>query len=148
MTPARGSRRRSALPKTIVLFVNGTLMRGEPLHRNLAGAKFLGSAKTAARYRLFSVHDVHPAMVRQTSGLGVAVKGELYRLSMKQLAATLEGEPPGLGIGVVELANKELCLGVCWVSSRMPPKSRDISKFGGWREYKRSVPSRDRISRR
>jgi gamma-glutamylcyclotransferase (GGCT)/AIG2-like uncharacterized protein YtfP len=148
MTPAPGSIKRGALPKSIVLFVNGTLMRGEPLHRNLAGATFLGSATTAARYRLFSVHDVHPAMLRQTSGLGVAVKGELYRLSMKQLAATLEGEPPGLGIGVVELANKELCLGVCWVSSRMPPKARDISKFGGWREYRRSVPSRDRTRSR
>jgi allophanate hydrolase-like protein len=148
MTPAAGSIKRGALPNSIVLFVNGTLMRGEPLHQNLAGAKFLGSATTAPRYRLFSVHDVHPAMLRQTSGLGVAVKGELYRLSMKQLAATLDGEPPGLGIGVVELANKELCLGVCWVSSRMPPKARDISKFGGWREYKRSVPGRNRTSSR
>src|ERR1700738_2238253 len=128
MTPAPGSIKRGPLPKSIVLFVNGTLMRGEPLHRNLAGAKFLGSAPTAPRYRLFSVHDVHPAMLRQTSGLGAAVNGELYRLSMKQLAATLDGEPPGLGIGVVELANKELCLGVCWVSSRMPPRAPDISK--------------------
>jgi hypothetical protein len=144
MTPVRGSKKRPALPKSIVLFVNGTLMRGEPLHGNLAGAKFLGSATTAPHYRLFSVHDVHPAMLRQTSGPGAAVNGELYRLSMKQLAATLDGEPPGLGIGVVELANMELCLGVCWVSSRMPPKARDISKFGGWREYKRRVPGRDR----
>src|SRR5216684_3618538 len=77
MTPMRGSKQRPALPKTIVLFVNGTLMRGEPLHGNLAGAKFLGSATTAPRYRLFSVHDVHPAMLRQTSGPGAAVKGEL-----------------------------------------------------------------------
>jgi adenine/guanine/hypoxanthine permease len=144
MTLARESKKRPALPKTVVLFVNGTLMRGEPLHGNLAGANFLGPATTAPRYRLFSVRDVHPAMLRQTSGPGAAVKGELYRLSMKQLATTLEGEPTGLGIGVVELADMELCLGVCWVSSRMPRKARDISKFGGWREYKRRLAGRAR----
>ena len=50
------------------LFVNGTLMRGEPLHGNLAGAVFRGAARTAPRYRLLSVRDVHPAMILATDG--------------------------------------------------------------------------------
>lgn len=41
------------------LFVNGTLMRGLKLHANLGGAEFLGEFKTAPRYRLHTVNDVH-----------------------------------------------------------------------------------------
>jgi gamma-glutamylcyclotransferase (GGCT)/AIG2-like uncharacterized protein YtfP len=55
------------------LFVNGTLMRGLPLHRNLAGAEFLEITRTAPRYRLYSIADRHPGMF--------AVEGILYPVS-------------------------------------------------------------------
>ena len=35
----------------LILFVNGTLMRGLALHGNLAGAEFLGEAWTALTHR-------------------------------------------------------------------------------------------------
>jgi len=46
----------------IELFVNGTLMRGLALHHNLDGAEFVGAFRTAPKYRLYSIGDVHPGM--------------------------------------------------------------------------------------
>ena len=61
------------------LFVNGTLMRGLKLHANLEGATFLGEFRTAPRYRIFSIGDVHPGMFAVEEGeVGISVPGELY----------------------------------------------------------------------
>lgn len=46
----------------VELFVNGTLMRGMPLHKNLQGVEFLGEFHTQPLYRLYSIDDVHPGM--------------------------------------------------------------------------------------
>ena len=124
------------LTESVELFVNGTLMRGDILHANLEGARFLGEARTASRYRLYSIGDVHPGMIPATSD-GVAVAGELYRLQLEHLERLVEAEPAGLGIGVVELAGGERTLGVFWVATELPESAIDISAFGGWREYRR-----------
>lgn len=46
--------------------VNGTLMRGLPLNQNLldVNAEFLSAARTAPKYRLWSIRDEYPAMIR------------------------------------------------------------------------------------
>ena len=65
------------MASTIELFVNGTLMRGDVLHGNLDGARFIAEMRTAPRYRLYSIGDVHPGMIETKAGDGVAVAGEL-----------------------------------------------------------------------
>lgn len=120
----------------VSLFVNGTLMRGLPLHGNLAGAVFIGVSRTAPRYRLFSVRDNHPAMVAAQEENGVAVTGEIYDITLGHLQRVLEGEPAGLGLGVADLEDGSACLGILWASSRPPARAIDISAFGGWREYR------------
>jgi gamma-glutamylcyclotransferase (GGCT)/AIG2-like uncharacterized protein YtfP len=110
-------------------------MRGLPLHGNLAGAEFIGVARTVPRYRLFSVRDIHPAMLTAPEGNGVAVTGEIYDIDLGHLRHVLEGEPAGLGLGVVDLENGSPCLAILWASSRPPDLAIDISEFGGWREY-------------
>ena len=45
-------RRAQRGDRNVILFVNGTLMRGLALHENLVGAEFLGEAWTAPCYRL------------------------------------------------------------------------------------------------
>lgn len=137
-TRRAASVKREPIPLRVVLFVNGTLMRGEPLHRALGKATYLGIVRTAPKYRLFTVADIHPAMIAVGDTGGYSVAGELYELSLEQLRTLLRGEPAGLGLGVVQLETEELCLGICWLSSRRPRQARDISDFGGWREYKRS----------
>ena len=122
-------------PGSVHLFVNGTLMRGEELHANLDGGRFCGAWTTAPRYRLFSVDDRHPAMVRDEAR-GAAVAGELYEVPLRVLATVLDREPDGLGLGVVELADGQLTLGVVWLAPELPPSSRDISEYGDWRRYR------------
>ena len=79
------------------LFVNGTLMRGLALHHNLEGATFLGAFKTAPRYRLHSIGDVHPGMFEvEAHEVGISVPGELYETSDETWARVEAGEPPDL----------------------------------------------------
>ena len=122
---------------SVHLFVNGTLMTGEELHANLDGARLCGEYTTSPSYRLYSADDRHPAMVRDDAG-GTAVAGELYEVPLPVLRAVLEGEPPGLGLGVVELADGQLTLGVVWLGAELPASFRDISEYGDWRRYRAS----------
>jgi hypothetical protein len=95
------------------LAVNGTLMRGLELNpRMLAvGGRFDREATTTPQYRLWSIDDRHPAMIRVREG-GVAVAVEVWRIPETGFAQLLIGEPPGLCIGKVQLADGEETLGV------------------------------------
>jgi gamma-glutamylcyclotransferase (GGCT)/AIG2-like uncharacterized protein YtfP len=77
------------------LFVYGTLKRGHPNHRHLAGQTFVGEATTAPLYRLVDL-GFYPAMQRLGPD-GLAVKGELWDVDDAALAAIdrLEGWQPG-----------------------------------------------------
>jgi AGZA family xanthine/uracil permease-like MFS transporter len=125
------------------LFVNGTLMRGEELHVNLGRAHFVREARTAPRYRMYSIGDVHPGML-PADGDGVSLEGELYRLDLEQLEALIAGEPAGLGVGVVELQDGERKLGIVWAAAELPDTAADISRFGGWRAYRASTTATGR----
>jgi gamma-glutamylcyclotransferase (GGCT)/AIG2-like uncharacterized protein YtfP len=119
------------------LAVNGTLMRGFPLNENLikAGAKFLFETKTGDDYRLWSIDDKYPGMLRTippTKGKPITV--EVWELDAQGLVAVLEGEPPGLTVGRVVLQDERSVLGVLaepWIVEGQ----REITEFGGWREY-------------
>lgn len=115
-----------------LLFVNGTLMRGLSLHHNLDGARFVGEARTAPAYRLFSIGDVHPGMFRDDAG--AAVQGELYELPPDVLERVEAGEPPGLYIGEVELEDGRLVPGVLY-PSELSAGHTEITHLGGWRAY-------------
>lgn len=74
-----------------LLFVYGTLMRGEHHHATLAGAHFVASARSEPRYTLHLV-DYYPAL---SAGGSDAVSGELYEVDARTLAEldTLEDVP-------------------------------------------------------
>ena len=119
----------------VLLAVNGTLMRGLELNGNLlrAGARFVREAKTTPQYRLYSIGDAHPAMLRVESG-GAAISLELWEVPAPGLAAILQSEPAGLCIGKVALAGGEQVLGVLgepWLCEGRA----EITAHGGWREY-------------
>jgi gamma-glutamylcyclotransferase (GGCT)/AIG2-like uncharacterized protein YtfP len=67
------------MEKTL-LAVNGTLMRGLELNPNMlaVGATFVREDETDACYRIWSIGDRHPAMLR-TLGAGSRVALELWR---------------------------------------------------------------------
>jgi gamma-glutamylcyclotransferase (GGCT)/AIG2-like uncharacterized protein YtfP len=116
------------------LFVNGTLMRGLPLHRNLAGAEFLEVTRTAPRYRLYSIDDRHPGMFAVEEG-GVSVAGELYRVPADVWARVEAGEPPNLYKGPVLLIDGRTVDGILYPRELAEGHYRDISEYGDWRAY-------------
>src|SRR5215467_5396373 len=64
-------------------------MRGLPLNGNLlaAGATFVRETTTSPRYRLWSIEDRHPAMIRVAKG-GIAVAVEVWDVPAAGLAAS------------------------------------------------------------
>lgn len=120
---------------TVQLAVNGTLMRGLELNPNLlgVGATFVREATTEPSYRLWSIDDCHPAMIRVTTG-GVAISVEVWAVPAEALSEILLREPPGLCIGKVRLADGEVVLGVLGEPILCEGK-REITQWGGWRAY-------------
>jgi gamma-glutamylcyclotransferase (GGCT)/AIG2-like uncharacterized protein YtfP len=121
-----------------LLFVNGTLMRGLALHKNLDGAEFLEEARTAPVYRIYSIGDVHPGMFEVASG-GVSVPGEIYRVPDEVWQRVEAGEPPGLYRGPVKLDDGRVVPGILFPREMAEGRHRDISEFGGWRGYQASL---------
>ena len=119
---------------TIELFVNGTLMRGLALHKNLDGANFLGEFSTLPIYRLYSIEDIHPGMFEVEEG-GVSVTGEMYSISDEIFQRVKNGEPSGLYFGDVKLNNGSTVKGVLFPREIAESNHKDISNFGGWRAY-------------
>jgi len=120
---------------TVRLAVNGTLMRGLELNSNLltVGATFVCEAQTDPHYRLWSIGDRHPAMMRvATNGTTVAL--EIWELPAAAIATILEQEPAGLCIGRITLADGSSILGVLG-EAFLCESGIDITKFGGWRAY-------------
>lgn len=120
---------------TIQLAVNGTLMRGLELNANLrnVGATFVREAQTDAHYRLWSIGDRHPAMMRVTNG-GTQVALEIWELSAAAIATILAQEPAGLCIGRITLDDNATILGVLG-EAYLCETGLEITQFGGWRAY-------------
>lgn len=110
-------------------------MRGLELNQNLldAGAAFLREARTEPAYRLWSIGDRHPAMMRVRRG-GVALLVEVWDVPREGLADILLKEPPGLCIGKIVLEDGSQVLGVLG-ESFLCEEHREITQFGGWRAY-------------
>jgi carbamate kinase len=120
----------------VLLAVNGTLMRGLKLNPNMlaAGASFVREAATEAAYRLWTINDDHPAMIRVSDGSGVAVALEIWSVPAAGLASILLNEPPGLAIGKVRLDDGSTVLGVLGEDALVQGQ-REITAHGGWRAY-------------
>jgi gamma-glutamylcyclotransferase (GGCT)/AIG2-like uncharacterized protein YtfP len=127
---------RSAAAAPVLLAVNGTLMRGLKLNPNMtaAGATFVRQTTTEACYRLWTINDDHPAMIRVTDGSGVAVEVEVWSVPASGLSGILLSEPPGLSIGKVRLADGSVVLGVIGEPALVEGQ-REITTHGGWRGY-------------
>ncbi|MDV2998078.1 MAG: Allophanate hydrolase [Chroococcidiopsis sp. SAG 2025] len=121
--------------KNVRLAVNGTLMRGLELNGNLltVGATFIREAITEATYRLWSIGDRYPAMIRVATG-GAAIAVEVWDVPAAGLSKILWQEPPGLCIGKVQLADGEIVLGVLGEAIATEGQ-QEITQWGGWREY-------------
>ncbi len=119
------------------MFLNGTAMAGGADHHLVGDSPLVAATATAPKYRFWSVDDRYPALEFVGDG-GAAVQGEVYDMSYEQLRdVLLAGEPPGLELGVVELADGSAALAM--VLRRQQPCGApltDISAVGSWRAHR------------
>lgn len=110
-------------------------MRGLELNGNLlaTGARFVRETRTAPVYRLWSIGDRHPAMLRVATG-GAAIAVEVWDVPPAGIAEILVQEPAGLCVGKVALEDGSETLGVLGEMA-LCDGQREITSHGGWRAY-------------
>lgn len=120
------------------MFLNGTAMAGQKDHGAIAGASFLGEARTAPHYLFFAVRDEFPGLFPVSHGGGAGILGELYELPEEMLYGSLMPEEPSeLELGAVELDSGEIVNAMHLQPERLDPADKvvDITALGGFRAY-------------
>lgn len=120
------------------IVVVGAHLSGLPLNAELRdlGAELVRADETAPVYRLFELAGTRPpkpGMLRVASG-GAAIHVEVWRMNVAAFGAFVASVPQPLSIGSVVLADGSLQKGFL-VEPIAVAGARDVSEFGGWREY-------------
>lgn len=119
------------------MFLNGTAMRGGALHHLVGGAELVAETATAPRYRFHAVEGSYPGLEDVGAEHGGAVVGEVYEMSWEQLREVLlPGEPAGLELGVIELADGSGSLAMVLRRPHTELPTVDITELGSWRAFK------------
>ena len=112
--------------------------RGLPLNHQLTerGGRLVRTCRTAPRYRLYALSGFtppRPGMVRSDAG-GSAIEVEVWAVPSGAFGSFVDGIPPPLGIGTVELEDGERVRGfVC--EGYAVAGANDISALGSWRKF-------------
>ncbi|ANS30776.1 allophanate hydrolase-related protein [Rhodococcus opacus] len=127
------------------LFCNGGAMRGGNLHHNVSAHTFLGTVRTAPKYRFFSVRDEFPALLLAEAG-GASIEGELYDVPIGDIRTDfLPEEPEELELTVIELSDGRSVLAVGLRPGLLGSRAGELTEItdhGGWRRY-RGLPEPD-----
>jgi allophanate hydrolase len=135
--PPPAAQERLRLP-VVRLAVCGAHMSGLPLNHQLTerGGRLVRRCRTAARYRLFALNAFsppRPGLLRTDAG-GHSIDVEVWALPTETVGSFVDGIPPPLGIGTVELEDGEQVRGfLC--ESHAAVSAEDISALGSWRTY-------------
>ncbi len=121
----------------IELFVAGAHLSGMPLNPQLTerGARLVGEARTAPRYRLYALDTVppKPGVVRVEAD-GASLPGEIWALSPASLGTFLAAIPQPMVLGEVELDDGRTVVGFLCEPIALEGAT-DITAAGGWRAY-------------
>jgi len=126
----------------VSIAVVGAHMSGLPLNRELTelGGRLESATRTAPHYRLFALPGGpphRPGLVRVVDG-GASVDLEVWSLPSGANGHFIAGIPAPLGIGTIALADGSTVQGfLC--ESYATTGARDITNFGGWRAYLKSL---------
>jgi len=123
--------------------VVGAHLSGMPLNHQLTerGARMVRSTRTAPGYRLYALDDTlppKPALVRSGDGHGSCIDVEVWEMPMHKFGSFVAEIPSPLGIGTLSLADGEPVKGFLCEAYAIDGKP-EITSFGGWRNYLRSV---------
>jgi len=128
-----------AAPGEIELAVVGAHLSGMALNHELTsrGARFLRAGPTAPDYRLYALAGgppARPGLMRVAAGTGYQISTEVWALTPEALGSFMTGVPSPLGIGTTLLADGTTPKGFI-VETEGIAGARDISEFGGWRNF-------------
>jgi gamma-glutamylcyclotransferase (GGCT)/AIG2-like uncharacterized protein YtfP len=125
---------------SVHIFLNGTAMSDGADHGSIAGSTFVGAARTAPRYRFYSVRDEFPGLV--PDGEGASIAGEVYDVDEAVwYDALLPQEPVELVPGEIELEDGRTARAMILDLARLSSQEyRDITGYGGWRQYLATCP--------
>ena len=125
---------------SVPLFVNGGGMRGGDVHYSIEGLPFLGEARTAPRYRFFSIRDEFPGLWPVAAGGSAGMNRSRITSSGTSYSSPGTLTPPELELSVIELDDGSSAVAVVLreVAHRAGTGLTDISDAGGWRAYRAS----------
>ena len=123
----------------IGIAVVGAHLTGMPLNGELKsfGARFLERTTTTADYRLFLLPGTTPAkpgLLRVGVDAGVAVDVEIWTMPAEQFGRFVASIPAPLSIGTLTITDGRDVKGFL-VEAEATRDARDISAFGGWRNF-------------
>lgn len=112
-----------------VLFVYGTLMRGQPAHGLLAGQTFLGGAVTAPGHRLIDLGS-YPGLI-EVAGSDSAVYGEVWEVDDARLAELddYEGAPDLFARRPITIRDRAGPAEAYFYNRPLPPACRGGSRW-------------------
>ncbi len=128
-----------ANPGRIEIAVVGAHLSGLPLNGELTalGGGFVRTADTTPDYRLFALPGTtppKPGLLRVAAGTGAAIATEIWSLDPAGFGAFIAKIPAPLGIGTLRFADGNNVKGFL-VEAEAVNGARDISEFGGWRNF-------------
>ena len=137
-SPLPGPAVRATLPLAVVgAHLSGLPLNGQLLER---GATLLEATTTAPQYRLYALPGTtppKPGLQRVAAG-GAAIAVEVWAVPLEAVGSFLALIPAPLGLGSLTLADGRSVHGfVC--EAHALAGARDITEFGGWRAYLRSL---------
>ena len=125
------------------LAVVGAHLSGLPLNHQLVerGAALVRTTWTAPWYRLYALPNTtppKPGLLRVAGDMGPGIEVEVWEMETAAFGSFVEAIPPPLGIGTIDLEDGEQVKGFL-VESYAVNGARDITCFGGWRNFLKSL---------
>jgi len=122
------------------MFLNGQAMEGGPFHHHLKGAPLVMKTRTAPGYRFFSIRDACPGLLPDPA-VSTAIEGEVYDVPDTVLRdELLPNEPPELEFSIIKLEDGSSSFSMILRRGQLESGGhREITAFGGWRNYLKSL---------
>jgi allophanate hydrolase len=123
----------------VALAVVGAHLSGMPLNHELRShqAQFLETIPTAPDYRLYALAGTtppKPGLLRVAPKCGSAMEVEVWAMPTEPFGRFVAAVPPPFSIGSIKLADGRVVKGFL-VEAEAVNGARDISNFGGWRNF-------------
>lgn len=129
----------SAVGSHVRVAVVGAHLSGMPLNSQLTerGATLVGTAHTAANYKLFALPGTmppKPGLLQVEQGVGGEIALEIWDMPVEHYGSFVALIPAPLGIGTLTLNDGQTVQGFLCEALALQA-AQDITHLGGWRAY-------------